>query len=236
MVHHIAVDGWSWDVLLRELDAGYRGEAVDAPALQYTDVARTEAERLGGPRMERLLGYWRERLAGVSPLALPADRPRPAFWEGSGDVVRFELPAELVAEVDRVAREQRATRYMLLLAVYQALLGRYSGRSDIAVCTTLADRGRAEVAGLIGPFVNTIVLRTDLSGEPSFAALLSRVRSGPCGTSRIPRPRSTGWSARWSPSATCPATPSRRPPSPCSTPCPRRPVWTSWTWRWYGPR
>ncbi|MCX5150225.1 amino acid adenylation domain-containing protein [Streptomyces sp. NBC_00320] len=178
VVHHIAVDGWSWDVLLRELDAGYRGEAVDAPVLQYTDVARTEAERLGGPRMERLLGYWRERLAGVSPLALPADRPRPAFWDGSGDVVRFELPAELVAEVDRVAREQRATRYMLLLAVYQALLGRYSGRSDIAVCTTLADRGRAEVAGLIGPFVNTIVLRTDLSGEPSFAALLGRVRSG----------------------------------------------------------
>ncbi|MER7466510.1 amino acid adenylation domain-containing protein [Streptomyces sp. NPDC097981] len=178
VVHHIAVDGWSWDVLLRELDAGYRGEAVDAPALQYTDVARTEADRLSGPRMERLLGYWRERLAGVAPLALPADRPRPAFWDGSGDVVRFELPAELVSEVDRVARAQRATRYMLLLAVYQALLGRYSGRSDIAVCTTLADRGRAEVAGLIGPFVNTIVLRTDLSGDPTFAALLSRVRSG----------------------------------------------------------
>ncbi|MGW2995044.1 non-ribosomal peptide synthetase, partial [Streptomyces sp. NPDC001193] len=104
--------------------------------------------------------------------------PRPAFWDGSGDVVRFELPADLVAEVDRVAREQRATRYMLLLAVYQALLGRYSGRSDIAVCTTLADRGRAEVASLIGPFVNTIVLRTDLSGGPSFTELLGRVRSG----------------------------------------------------------
>ncbi|WP_371645150.1 amino acid adenylation domain-containing protein [Streptomyces sp. NBC_00597] len=177
VVHHIAVDGWSWDVLLRELDAGYRGEAVDAPALQYTDVARTEAERLNGPRMERLLGYWRERLAGVAPLALPADRARPAFWDGSGDVVRFELPAELVAEVDRVAREQRATRYMLLLSVYQALLGRYSGRTDIAVCTTLADRGRPEVGALIGPFVNTIVLRTDLSGDPSFAGLLGRVRS-----------------------------------------------------------
>ncbi|MFJ3170975.1 amino acid adenylation domain-containing protein [Streptomyces roseus] len=178
VVHHIAVDGWSWDVLLRELDAGYRGEAVDAPPLQYTDVARTEAERLSGPRMERLLGYWRQRLAGVAPLALPADRPRPAFWDGSGDVVRFELPAELVAEVDRVAREQRATRYMLLLAVYQTLLGHYSGRRDIAVCTTLAERGRAEVADVIGPFVNTIVLRTDLSGDPTFAELLARVRAG----------------------------------------------------------
>ncbi|MET9959163.1 amino acid adenylation domain-containing protein [Streptomyces sp. NPDC006326] len=178
VVHHIAVDGWSWDVLLRELAAGYRGEAVAAPALQYTDVARAEAKRLAGPRMERLLGYWRRRLAGVPPLALPADRPRPAFWDGSGDVVRFELPAELVDGVDRVAREHRATRYMVLLAVYQALLARYSGRSDIAVCTTLADRGRAEVADVIGPFVNTIVLRTDLSGEPTFAELLGRVRAG----------------------------------------------------------
>ncbi|MFD0269095.1 amino acid adenylation domain-containing protein [Streptomyces sp. NPDC127106] len=178
VVHHIAVDGWSWDVLLGELDAGYRGEAVAAPALQYADVARAEAERLDGPRMERLLAYWRERLAGVAPLALPADRPRPAFWDGSGDVVRFELPAALVAGADHVAREHRATRYMLLLAVYQALLGRYSGRTDIAVCTTLADRGRPEVAGLIGPFVNTIVLRTDLGGGPTFAGLLARVRSG----------------------------------------------------------
>ncbi|RSS84748.1 amino acid adenylation domain-containing protein, partial [Streptomyces sp. WAC05292] len=128
--------------------------------------------------MERLLAYWRDRLAGVAPLALPADRPRPAFWDGSGDVVRFELPAELVAAVDGVARAHRATRYMVLLAAYQALLGRHSGRTDIAVCTTLADRGRADVARLIGPFVNTIVLRTDLGGGPTFAELLERVRAG----------------------------------------------------------
>ncbi|MFJ7264204.1 amino acid adenylation domain-containing protein [Streptomyces globosus] len=178
VVHHIAVDGWSWDVLLAELDAGYRGEPVPAPPLQYADVARAEAGRLAGPRMERLLAYWRDRLAGVAPLALPADRPRPAFWDGSGDVVRFELPAELVAAVDGVARAHRATRYMVLLAAYQALLGRHSGRTDIAVCTTLADRGRADVARLIGPFVNTIVLRTDLGGGPTFAELLERVRAG----------------------------------------------------------
>ncbi|MEV7611605.1 amino acid adenylation domain-containing protein [Streptomyces sp. NPDC089799] len=176
VVHHIAVDGWSWDVLLRELAAGYRGEEVPAPGTQYAEVARAEAERLGGARMERLLGYWGDRLTGVSPLALPTDRPRPAFWDGSGDVVRFHLPAELVGEVDRVARTHRATRYMLLLSVYQALLGRYSGRSDIAVCTTLADRGQAGVADVIGPFVNTIVLRTDLGGGPTFGELLGRVR------------------------------------------------------------
>ncbi|MDG9701462.1 non-ribosomal peptide synthetase [Streptomyces sp. DH37] len=177
VVHHIAVDGWSWDVLLRELAAGYRGETVPPPALQYADFARAQAERLSGPRMERLLGYWRDRLRGTAPLDLPTDRPRPRFWDGSGDVVRFTLPADLVAGVDRVAREHRATRYMLLLAVYQALLARRTGRTDIAVCTTLADRGHAGTADLIGPFVNTVVLRTDLSGEPSFGGLLERVRA-----------------------------------------------------------
>ena len=178
VVHHIAVDGWSWDVLLRELTAGYRGESVAAPALQYSDFARAQHRRLSGPRMERLLGHWRDRLTGLTPLVLPTDRPRPRFWDGSGDVVRFTLPVELVAGVDRLAREHRATRYMLLLAVYQALLSRCSGRTDIATATTLADRGSAGVADLIGPFVNTVVLRTDLSGGPGFGALLDRVRAG----------------------------------------------------------
>ncbi|WP_175409611.1 non-ribosomal peptide synthetase, partial [Streptomyces sp. TRM64462] len=178
VVHHIAVDGWSWDVLLRELAAGYRGEDVPAPPAQYADFAREQAERLSGPRMERLLDYWRGRLAGVTPLELPTDRPRPRFWDAAGDVVRFELPAELVAEADRVARTHRATRYMLLLAVYQALLARWSGQSDIAVCTTLADRGDPRAADVVGPFVNTIVLRTDVSADLSFAALLGRVREG----------------------------------------------------------
>ncbi|GAA4986607.1 hypothetical protein GCM10025734_10970 [Kitasatospora paranensis] len=128
--------------------------------------------------MDRLLGYWRERLAGVAPLELPTDRPRPRFWDGTGDVVRFTLPPDLVAGVDRVARAHRATRYMLLLAVYQALLARCSDRTDIAVCTTMADRGSPGTAGLIGPFVNTVVLRTDLSGGPAFGDLLDKVRAG----------------------------------------------------------
>jgi amino acid adenylation domain-containing protein len=178
VVHHIAVDGWSWDILLRELTAGYRGESVEPPALQYADFARAQHTRLAGPRMERLLGYWRERLAGVAPLELPTDRPRPRFWDGAGDVVRFTLPPDLVAGVDRLAREHRATRYMLLLAVYQSLLARCSDRTDIAVCTTMADRGSPDTAGLIGPFVNTVVLRTDLSGGPAFGDMLDRVRAG----------------------------------------------------------
>ncbi|MEU5095199.1 amino acid adenylation domain-containing protein [Streptomyces sp. NPDC020996] len=176
-VHHIAVDGWSWGVLLDELAAGYRGEPVAPPALRYADLARAQAERLSGERLERLLAHWRDRLAGLGPLDLPTDRPRPRVWDGSGDVVRFDLPADLVAAVDALARSRRATRYMLLLTAYQALLGHWSGRTDVAVCSTLADRAQRGADTLIGPLVNTVVLRTDLSGRPGFAALLDRVRA-----------------------------------------------------------
>ncbi|MFE4664887.1 amino acid adenylation domain-containing protein [Streptomyces sp. NPDC056716] len=175
-VHHIAVDGWSWGVLLEELAAGYRGEPVTPPAVAYPDLARAQTERLRGPRLERLLGHWRERLSGLTPLGLPTDRPRPRTWDGSGDVVRFDLPADLVAAVDTFARARRATRYMVLLTAYQALLGHWAGHDDIAVCSTLADRARPGADALIGPLVNTIVLRTDLAGGPGFTTLLDRVR------------------------------------------------------------
>ncbi|MEW2619100.1 amino acid adenylation domain-containing protein [Streptomyces sp. NPDC048106] len=175
-VHHIAVDGWSWGVLLEELAAGYRGESVAAPAVPYSELARAQAGRLSGERLERLLGHWRERLTGLTPLDLPTDRPRPRVWDGSGDVVRFDLPADLVTAVDGLARTRRATRYMVLLAAYQALLGHWAGRTDVAVCSTLADRAQRGAAALIGPLVNTVVLRTDLSGRPGFDTLLARVR------------------------------------------------------------
>uniref|UniRef100_UPI0030F380EB condensation domain-containing protein n=1 Tax=Streptomyces sp. GSL17-111 TaxID=3121596 RepID=UPI0030F380EB len=143
VVHHIAVDGWSWDVLLRELTAGYRGEPVPPPARRYADFARLQQERLTEPRMDRLLGYWRDRLAGLTPLALPTDRPRPAFWDGSGAVVRFNLPADVVAAVHQVAEANRAARYMVLLGVYQSLLSRCTGHTEAEVlgvarsaCTT----------------------------------------------------------------------------------------------------
>ncbi|MFJ4961812.1 amino acid adenylation domain-containing protein [Streptomyces sp. NPDC088729] len=176
-VHHIAVDGWSWGVLLEELAAGYRGESPAPPATRYADLAEAQTARLSGARMERLLAYWRERLAGLAPLDLPGDRPRPRVWDGSGDVVRFTLPADLVAGVDSLARGHRATRYMLLLTVYQALLGHWTGRTDVAVCSTMADRAGAGAANVVGPLVNTVVLRTDLSGGPGFGELLERVRT-----------------------------------------------------------
>lgn len=182
VVHHIAFDFSSWNVLTRELAEGYRarttGPAAELPGLplQYADFAAQQRERLSGAQLARRTGYWRTRLTGLTPLELPTDRPRPAVWEGDAAMTRFTLPAELVAEVDRLARSRRATRFMVLLAAFQALLGRYSGQTDLAVGTPVAGRGRAELRGLIGLFVNTVVLRTDLSGEPTFGELVQRVR------------------------------------------------------------
>ncbi|CAM3845378.1 non-ribosomal peptide synthetase [Kibdelosporangium persicum] len=176
--HHIAVDGRSWDVLMRELAAAYRGEPLPPLPVQYADFAEWQHERLAGPRLSRELGYWRDRLAGLAPLDLPADRPRPAFWDGKGDAVRFTLAADVVIEVDRFARQHRATRFMVLLAVFKAVLARYTGQTDLAVGAPVAGRGLAGAEKLIGLFVNTVVLRTDLSGRPSFTTVLRRVRDG----------------------------------------------------------
>ncbi|HEU5331180.1 MAG TPA: amino acid adenylation domain-containing protein [Actinocrinis sp.] len=203
VVHHIAFDGLSWDVLSRDLTAGYaarvsasdsdddcdspgndegdgNGESATVqptPAMQYADFAEWQRERLAGPRLARHLDYWSERLAGLAPLELPTDRPRPAVWDGRGDVVRFELPPDLVAEVGQFARRHRVTPFMVLLAVFQTLLARSTGRTDVAVGTPVAGRTRPEAERLIGLFVNSVVLRTDLSGRPSFGELLTRVRA-----------------------------------------------------------
>lgn len=183
VVHHIAFDFFSWPVLTRELAAGYRartggGGAEPEPLpLQYADAAVQQAARLTGPRGERQLAYWRERLAGLEPLELPADRPRPAIWDGAADIARFTVPAELAAEVDRLAREHRATRFMVLLAAFQATLGRLADRDDVAVGTPVSGRGRPPLGELIGLFVNSVVLRTSLTGSPTFAELLGRVRT-----------------------------------------------------------
>ncbi|MFB7778620.1 amino acid adenylation domain-containing protein [Streptomyces bauhiniae] len=181
VVHHIAFDGMSWHLLGAELGAGYRERTGGAPAglapldLQYADFADWQAERLTGRRLAAGLDHWRTALAGLTPLELPTDRPRPAVWDGAGDAVRFELPAELMARVDRLARSCRATRFMVLLAAFQAVLARFSGQRDIAVGTPVAGRGLPSAERLIGLFVNTVVVRGDLSGEPSFRTLLGRV-------------------------------------------------------------
>ncbi|GAB2714348.1 non-ribosomal peptide synthetase [Kitasatospora kifunensis] len=182
LVHHIAFDGPSWTVLCAELSAAYGERTGGAPAelaplaMQYADFAQWQREQLTGPRLARQLDYWREQLAGLAPLELPTDRPRQQVADGAGDVVRFEIPAATMAAVDQLARRHRATRFMVVLAAFQALLGRYTGQRDLAVGTPVAARTRKEAEGLIGVFVNTVPLRADLSGSPSFATLLERVR------------------------------------------------------------
>ncbi|MFF1961859.1 amino acid adenylation domain-containing protein [Streptomyces sp. NPDC058220] len=182
VVHHIAFDFTSWGVLTREVAAAYRertsGEPSDLPELpfQYADFAARQRELLSGARLAGRTDYWRARLDGLAPLELPTDRPRPEVWQGDAAMTRFILPPELVGAVDAFARSRRATRFMVLLAAFQALLGRYSGQTDLAVGAPVAGRGGAELQQLIGLFVNSVVLRTDLSGQPTFGELVRRVR------------------------------------------------------------
>ncbi len=182
-IHHIASDGWSMGVLLREFKVLYeayaRGE--ESPLLpleiQYADFAHWQREWLQGEVLERQLGYWKEQLAGAPPvLELPTDYPRPAVQTFSGAHKSLTLPEQLTSDLKALTQRSGVTLFMTLLAAFQTLLSRYSGQDDIVVSTGIANRNRAETEKLIGFFVNTLVLRTDLSGDPTFAELLERVR------------------------------------------------------------
>jgi amino acid adenylation domain-containing protein len=181
-LHHIASDGWSRGVLVRELVALYsafsEGRPSPLPSLpvQYADFAVWQRRHLEGERLEKLLGWWRERLAGAPPaLDLPADRRRPAVRTSRGGVRPVAVPAERAAGLQALARAEGATPFMVLLAAYGVLLGRLAGEEDVVVGTAVAGRDRPELEGLIGFFVNTLALRVDLSGDPPFRELLSRV-------------------------------------------------------------
>jgi pristinamycin I synthase-3/4 len=187
-MHHIVSDGWSTGVLFRELAALYgafaRGEPspLPEPETQYADFAAWQRDRLSGDALAALLGWWRERLRGAPPvLELPTDRPRRAVASGRGAVHGFRLPAETAAPLRALARREGATLYMVALAAWETLLARWSGQEDLVVGTPIANRTRRETEGLIGFFVNTLALRADLRGEPSFRALLGRVREATVG-------------------------------------------------------
>ncbi|HWK88522.1 MAG TPA: condensation domain-containing protein, partial [Longimicrobium sp.] len=181
-VHHAVADGWSIGILYRELAALYGaftgGAAAELPPLpvRYADYAAWQRRWLSGARLEQQLGYWRGRLAGAPVLDLPTDRPRPATLSLQGGWVDFRLPAAVSAAVEALARREGASLFMVLTAAFKALLARYTGQRDVVVGTPIAGRGRAEVEGLIGLFVNTLALRTDLSGDPSFRDAVARVR------------------------------------------------------------
>ncbi len=175
--HHIASDGWSAEVFLRELAAIYGGAELPEPALQFSDYAQWQIEQYEAGSWNHQIGYWKDKLAGSPPLLpLPADRQRPPRQTFAGGLETFLLPAELAGPLERLAGRERTTLFMALAAAFKALLHRYSGATDILIGCPAAGRGRVEVEPLLGLFLNTIVLRTDLSGDPAFRELLARVR------------------------------------------------------------
>jgi amino acid adenylation domain-containing protein len=182
VLHHIVADGWSINLLISEALSLYRGFTTGGwPTLpelpiQYTDFAWWQRQWLQGEVLENLLAWWRERLAGAPELLdLPTDRPRPPLRSerGASVALSHRLAIEPLAAL---ARERGATLFMLLLAAFQTLLARWSGQNDIVVGTPIANRNRPEIEGLIGLFVNTLALRADLAGDPSFIELLDRMR------------------------------------------------------------
>ncbi|WP_250125636.1 condensation domain-containing protein [Chroococcidiopsis sp. CCMEE 29] len=182
-MHHIVSDGWSMGVLLRELAALYEafstGKSSSLPELpiQYADFAAWQQQWLQGEVLETKLAYWKQQLGGNLPvLQLPTDHPRAAVKTRRGAIQSFLLPSTLSQELHALSRKESVTLFMTLLAAFQALLHRYTNQDDIVVGTDVANRNRIETESLIGFFVNLLVLRTDLSGNPSFRELLGRVR------------------------------------------------------------
>jgi len=180
-IHHIACDEPSMSVLADELAARYAARldgraGRDEPDTRYRAFAAWQHEWLGGEDAARERAFWRERLAGLTRLDLPTDRPRGPVRDTAGDVVAFTVPAELADRLRTVATRHGVTDYMLHLAVFQVLLGRYTGRRDVAVGSPASGRDHPELAEVIGYFVNTIVIRTDLGGRPAFSDVLARVR------------------------------------------------------------
>lgn len=182
-VHHIVFDATSLVVVLDELRALYIGELTGKKATlpplstQYADFVRWQTEMLAGPEGERLWEYWREQLAGELPvLNLPTDRPRPAVQTYRGSLYSFKLSETLTARIKKLAKAEGATLYMTLLAALQVLLHRYSGQDYILVGSPIVGRDRAEFEGIVGYFINPIVLRGNLSGNPSFREFLAQIR------------------------------------------------------------
>ncbi len=183
VAHHIVCDGWSVAVFLRELSLLYdafstgRPDALPELPIQYADFAAWQAQWLRGEVLEAQIAYWRQRLEGSRPsFDLPLDRPRSIETDFRGSALAWTLSPSLVDGTKTFGERHGATLFMTLLAVLAVLLSRYSGRTDLAVGSPVANRNRRDIEDLIGFFVNTLVLRLDLSGDPSFSDLLGRVR------------------------------------------------------------
>jgi amino acid adenylation domain-containing protein len=182
-MHHIISDGWSMGIFVRELSVLYSAFAAgtspvlpDLP-IQYKDFAIWQRNWLTGNMLEKQLTYWKKQLGnGESNLDFPTDRPRPSMQTYNGRYEMFEISLSRLHELRNFCQKRGVTLFMILLAVFQTLLYRYSGQEDIMVGSPIANRNRSEIENLIGFFVNTLVLRVNLSGNPPFTELLSQVR------------------------------------------------------------
>jgi amino acid adenylation domain-containing protein len=181
-VHHIIFDEWSVGIFFRELKELYEAELegrepmLEELPIQYGDYAVWQREWLQGEVLEKLVSYWKQKLAGLPGLELPSDHPRPAIQTFQGRTRITRLDKELSRQLKELARHEGVTLNMLMLAVFDVLLYRYTQQEDIAVGMPISNRNRVELENLIGFFLNTLVIRTDLSGEPTFRELLQRVK------------------------------------------------------------
>ncbi|MFL6126856.1 amino acid adenylation domain-containing protein, partial [Actinophytocola sp.] len=182
VVHHIAMDAWSKDILVRDLSDGYAAATRGVPAarphlpVQYGDYARWQRERLRDTE-DSHVEHWRRRLAGAPPeLVLPTGRRRPKRPSHAGGTLDLSIPADVVTRLDELGRANSATLFTVLLAGFQALLARWTGVDDVVVATRFAGRTRAELQDMVGMFANTLPLRTDCAGDPAFVELLTRAR------------------------------------------------------------
>ena len=182
-LHHTVTDRWSTGVLIKEVATLYeafrQGQASPLAELeiQYADYAAWQREWLQGEVLEEQLRYWHAQLRGKLPVVeFPSDRPRPSVQSFRGERCSMKVSSQLVESLNALSRQEGATLFMTLLTAFQILLYRYTGTADVLVGTTIANRNRSETEKLIGFFANTLVLRTDVSGEPTVAEILRRVR------------------------------------------------------------
>ncbi|MEM7346740.1 MAG: condensation domain-containing protein, partial [Chloroflexota bacterium] len=183
LIHHLISDGWSLETFFRELSSCYaaliKGQPPQLPALsiQYADFAVWQSEQLQGSYYEKQLTYWQQTLGDdPAPIQLPADYPRPPLPSFKGKTHQLALPATLLNELKAFSRSEKATLYMTLLAAFKVLLYRYTQQTDVTIGTPIANRSFIETEPVLGFFANTVALRTDLTGKPTFREVVQRVR------------------------------------------------------------
>ncbi|MEH2280997.1 MAG: amino acid adenylation domain-containing protein [Nostoc sp.] len=183
MMHHIASDGWSIGILWQQLTALYEAFLSSKPSplaklpIQYADFAVWQHQWLSGKVLSKQINYWKTQLAGANTLLeLPTDRPRPPVQTYQGAAQSLMLPQTLSTSLTELSHQEGVTLFMTLLAAFGTILHRYTGQEDILIGSPIAGRNRSEIEGLIGFFINTVVLRTDFTDNPSFRSVLNRVR------------------------------------------------------------